>query len=167
MYEIHCTRNFLYCPAIILFVLYTTRMQIGLTFAILGAIAFGLWTVFHQQASAHINNLLASILVSLTAVIVGLLFFIPQMGATKIQMESKGLIFAILGGICALGIDYFALRAYGSGLPISVAGPIIIGGSIAVATVIGFFLGESLTIAKIAALILVILGSTILSALGK
>jgi len=56
------------------------------------------------------------------------------------------------------------LRAYGSGLAVSVGGPIIIGGSIAIAAIIGFFLGESFTWMKALGLLLVISGSAILSA---
>lgn len=32
-------------------------MHPGIIFAILGAVVFGLWTVFHQQASHSINSL--------------------------------------------------------------------------------------------------------------
>ncbi|MEA2097478.1 MAG: hypothetical protein U9P70_00120 [Patescibacteria group bacterium] len=73
----------------------------------------------------------------------------------------------VLAGVCALAIDYFALKAYGSGLAISVAGPIIIGGSIAVAVLIGFFLGESITAVKIIGLLFVIVGSGILAIVSK
>jgi len=59
------------------------------------------------------------------------------------------------------------LKAYGSGLAVSIWGPIIIGGSIAVAAVIGFFMGESVTVSKLSGLALVILGSAILAASVK
>ncbi|MBI3384613.1 hypothetical protein HY030_00260 [Candidatus Gottesmanbacteria bacterium] len=72
-----------------------------------------------------------------------------------------------MAGICALGIDYFALRTYSSGLSISIGGPIIIGGSIAVASVVGFLLGDSLTFLKILGLILIIFGSAILASFSK
>jgi uncharacterized membrane protein len=142
-------------------------MQTGIIFAILAALAFGLWTVFHQQASNLINNLFGAIIVSLTAVILGLLILLPKIKSTTLYSNPKGIIFAILAGICALGIDYFALKAYSSGLHVSVAGPIIIGGSIAVASCIGFFLGDSITLIKIAGLILIITGSGILAAFSK
>lgn len=66
-----------------------------------------------------------------------------------------------------MGIDYFALKAYSSGISISVVGPIIIGGSIAVASIIGFFLGDSVTLLKILGLLLVVGGSAILVSFGK
>ena len=139
-------------------------MYEGIIFAIIAAIAFGIWTVFHQQASNHINNLFGAIIVSFTAVIVGLLFLLPKIKSTVLYTNPKGLIFAMLAGVCALAIDFFALRAYGSGLQISVGGPIIIGGSIAIAAFIGFFLGESVTLMKVLGLVLVLAGSAILAA---
>lgn len=141
-------------------------MMPGLIFAIIAAIAFGVWTVFHQQASNHINSLFGAIVVSLTAVVVGLIFFLPGIKNAVLYTNQKGILFAILAGICALAIDFFVLKAYGQGLPISIGGPIIIGGSIALAVAIGFFMGESIYPMKILGITLIILGGIILSKLG-
>jgi uncharacterized membrane protein len=139
-------------------------MNPGIIFAIVAAIAFGVWTVFHDRAADHINYLFGAIIVSATAVIVGLIFLLPKIKTTALYSNPKGLLFAALAGLCALVIDFFALKAYGSGLSISVAGPIIIAGSVAIAAIIGFFLGESVTLLKIGGLLLVIIGSGILAA---
>lgn len=140
-------------------------MYEGIIFAIIAAVALGIWTVFHQQASNHINNLFGAIIVSATAVLLGLIFLLPKIKTTALYTNPKGILFSVLAGFCALAIDYFALKAYGTGgLPISVGGPIIIAGSVAIASVIGFFLGESVTLMKIVGLVLVIAGSAILAA---
>ncbi len=139
-------------------------MYEGLIFAIIAALAFGIWTVFHQQASPHINNLFGAIIVSLTAVLVGLVFLLPKLKSVTLVTNPKGILFAALAGVCALAIDFFALKTYGSGLPVSVGGPIIIGGSVAIAAIIGFFLGETVTLVKILGLTMVIVGSGILAA---
>lgn len=97
-------------------------MDPGITFAIIAAIAFGIWTVFHQQASDKINYLFGAIIVSFTAVVVGLVFLLPKIKSTTLFSNPKGILFAVLAGVCALAIDYFALKAYGSGLSVSVAG---------------------------------------------
>ena len=139
-------------------------MYQGIIFALIAAIAFGIWTVFHKQASSYIDYLFGAIIVSLTAVILGLIFLLPKIKSVTLFTNPKGILFASLAGICALAIDFFALKAYGSGLSISVAGPIIIAGSVAIASLIGFFLGESVTLLKVLGLVLVIIGSGILSA---
>lgn len=142
-------------------------MNPGIIYAVIAAIAFGIWTVLHQQAADKINYLFGAIIVSLTAVVLGLMFLLPKIRTTELFSNPKGILFAVLAGVCALAIDYFALKAYGSGLAISVAGPIIIGGSIAIAATIGFFLGESITVMKVVGLLLVIVGSGILSAISS
>lgn len=139
----------------------------GIIFAIVTAMALGIWTVFHQQASDKINYLVGAIIVSLTAVVLGLIFLLPKIKITTLYSNPKGILFAVLAGVCALAIDYFALKTYGSGLAVSVAGPIIIGGSVAIAAIIGFFLGESITLIKMLGLLFVIAGSGILAAMNK
>lgn len=138
-------------------------MHPGIIFAVVAATAFGVWTVFHAQAANHINNLFGAIIISLTAVVLGTIFLLPNLKGVTLVTDTKGIIFAVLAGTMALTIDYFVLKAYGSGLPITVAGPIVIGGSIAVAALIGFFLGESASTAKIMGLVLVIIGASLLA----
>lgn len=139
-------------------------MSQGIIFAILGALSFGLWTIFHQQASSHINSLFGAILVSFTAVVVGIFIFFPKIKTVTLYSDPKGIILLILAGVCALGIDYFALKAYSSGLEVSVGGPIIIAGSIMIAAIIGFiFLNESVSVLKLAGILLIIIGSGILA----
>lgn len=142
-------------------------MSSGIIFAIIAAVAFGTWTVFHQQASKNINSLFGAIIVSLVAVILGMIIIWPKFNSAITEVKPRGILFAVLAGVSALAIDYFALKAYGSGLAISIGGPIIIGGSVAMASLIGFFLGESVTFYKIIGLILIVLGSAILSGFSK
>lgn len=142
-------------------------MNSGILFAIVAAVSFGMWTVFHQQAADHINYIFGAIVVSLTAAIVGIVFLLPKIKSVVLYTSPRGILFAILAGICALTIDYFVLKAYSSGIAVSVGGPIVIGGSIAVAAIIGFVLGESVTIIKILGLVLVVAGASILAVFSK
>ncbi|MBN1645034.1 hypothetical protein JW851_03275 [Candidatus Woesearchaeota archaeon] len=141
-------------------------MNPGIIFAIIAALAFGVWTVFHERAAGNIHYLFGAIIVSFTAVIAGLILLLPKIKSTTLYTHPKGILFAALAGLCALAIDVFALKAYGSGLSISIGGPVIIGGSVAIAALLGFFLGEAITLLKIIGLILVIAGSGILVALS-
>src|SRR3989344_1171882 len=133
-------------------------MHPGIIFAVAASIFFGFWTFFHQQASSKIDYLFGAIIISSTAVAAGLLLLLPRIKSTVLFTNPKGILFAVLSGFCALAIDYFALKSYGSGLAVSVAGPIIISGSVAMAAVIGFFLGESITWIKVLGLVMVIGG---------
>lgn len=135
-------------------------------FAIIAAVAFGVWTVFHQQASPYINPIFGAIIISLTAVILGSIILLPQLEGTKLFTDQKGIIFVVLAGLFAFAIDFFALKTYASGVPISIGGPIIIGGSVVIASVMGLlFLGESISLMKILGIALVIVGAGILASL--
>ena len=138
-------------------------MSVGIIFALIAAISFGLWTVFHNQAASLVSPVLGATLVSLSALVVAIPFLLNEWTGNNINFSAKGIIFIGLAGITAFALDYFVLRAYSGGLPVSIGGPIIIGGSIAVATIIGFFLGEQITAIKIIAILLVIFGSALLA----
>ena len=145
---------------------YTFAHMAPIIFAVLAAFSFGLWTVFHKLAAPHINQVLGAIIVSFVAVLFGLLSTILQPNQFRFEANQKGLLFVALAGVCAFLIDFFALKTYANGLPVTVGGPIIIGGSIAVAVVIGFFMGDSVTAMKIFGLLLLVAGAAILSAVS-
>lgn len=138
----------------------------GILFAIMTAIFFGIWTVFHQQASQHINPIFGAIIVSLTAVILGSIVLIPQLKGITLFTNQKAIIFVILAGLAAFAIDFFALKTYATGFPVSIGGPIIIGGSVAIAAIIGLvILGEPVSLMKILGILLVIGGASILASI--
>ncbi len=132
-------------------------------FAILAAVSFGLWTVFHKLAAPYINQIFGAILVSFTAVVLGSIVLLPKIKDVQLFSDPKGVIFVVLAGLLAFGIDFFALQAYSKGLPLTIGGPIIIGGSIAIAVIIGFVLGDSITAMKILGILLLVGGAAILA----
>ncbi|HIH37375.1 hypothetical protein J4460_04805 [Candidatus Woesearchaeota archaeon] len=60
--------------------------------------------------------MLGAIIVSLTAVLVGSVILLTRIKKTSFSLNPKGVLFAALAGVLALGLDYFSLKAYGSGL---------------------------------------------------
>lgn len=132
-------------------------------FAILAAAAFGFWTVFHKFASSYVDQVFGAVFISVVAVCAGLLVLVPRLKEIQLVSDSKGIYFLVGAGVCAFLLDFFVLQAYSRGLSISVGGPIIIGGSIAIAAVAGFMLGDSITWDKLAGIVLVLAGAVILS----
>jgi len=135
-----------------------------ITFAILAAVSFGLWTVFHKLASPYINQVFGAIIVSLTAVVVGSVILVSRVKGIQLVSDPKGIFFLILAGIAAFFIDFLALQAYSKGLPLTIGGPIIIGGSIVIAVLIGFVLGDTITALKVLGIALLIAGTVLLAA---
>ena len=132
-------------------------------FAVLAAVAFGFWTVFHKFASAYVDQVFGAIFISFVAVCAGLLVLLPRLKETQLITDTKGLYFLVGAGLCAFALDFFVLQAYSRGLSISIGGPIVIGGSIAIAAVAGFLLGDSITWDKLAGIALVLIGAVVLS----
>ena len=138
-------------------------MNEGIVFAVIAAIAEGVWVTMHKQASSYIDNLFGAILVSLTAVILGLLLLAPRLGTAIKATSSRGLIYVVLAGVAALAIDYLVLKAYTSGASVTVVGPIVIGGGVAASAIIGVMFGDALTVSGVSGVVLIAVGASILS----
>jgi uncharacterized membrane protein len=139
-------------------------MNSGLIFALFAAVAFGVLPFFHKLASNWIHSIFGAFIVSLAALFSGSMLLLFRIKSITLFTHPKGILFAALGGVSAFLFDVFALKSYSLGLPVSVGGPLIIGISIVVVTVLGFLLGESLVIMKLVGIALVVAGSCILAA---
>ncbi len=136
-------------------------------FAALASLSMGLWVVFNKIAAGYVNQLLGAILLSITAVVVGgTVFLLRGPPAGRLITSPKGILFVALAGVAAFSMDFMGLTAYARGLPITVGGPIIIGGSIAVATLMGFLLGEPMPVSKVVAIAFVVIGAASLARVG-
>ena len=113
------------------------------------------------------SSALGAILVSAFAVLFGFIFIVPGLRLGNLECTNKGLLLVAIAGALAFAIDYFALKAYGSGLPISIGGPIIIGGSMGLASIVGLALGEPISLMKVVAILLIGTGASILAALSS
>jgi len=138
-------------------------MHIGILFAIITATALGFWTFFHKLASPHVNSLFWAIIISLTAVIIGAIFLVPNIKITTLYSDVKGVIFLVLSGVSVITIDYFALKTYWTNIPISIAWPIIMWGSIVIAIILGLCIWEQMTLLKLLGISLIAIGTVILS----
>jgi len=137
-------------------------------FAVGAALAYGFLATFHKLAAPHINQIFGAMMISFTALTAGaLILFGSMQHPSPLLTHPRAFLFVILAGIAAFCVDFFALRAYARGLPVSIGAPIIIGGGIALAVVIGLFLGESLTWLKGIGLVMLIAGATVLAALAR
>jgi drug/metabolite transporter (DMT)-like permease len=136
-------------------------------YAVIAAVAAGFYSYFQRRASPNVNQLFGALAVSAAALAIAALFLVPQLGRIRLFTNPAGMssMWFLLGaGAAAFSIDYFTLQAYSKGLPISVGAPIGIAGGVATAVVIGLLLGEQLSFAKLAGIVLVVIGGTVLVA---
>ena len=136
-------------------------------YAVIAAVAADFYSYFQRLASPNVNQLFGALAVSAAALAIAALFLVPQLGRIRLFTNPAGMssMWFLLGaGAAAFSIDYFTLQAYSKGLPISVGAPIGIAGGVATAVVIGLLLGEQLSFAKLAGIVLVVIGGVVLVA---
>jgi transporter family protein len=142
-------------------------MSTNILYVIIGAIGTGLWNVFISSASRQMHPLLGALITELTAFTAGALIFLPVVSSGFPKVSFKAVGMCMLAGLSVLLADFFILKAYKQGVQISIGGPIIIGGSIIVVTLMGVFLGEKITLLKALSILMIVSGASILGSLSR
>jgi transporter family protein len=142
-------------------------MSTSILYVIIGALGTGLWNVFISSASRQMHPLLGALITELTAFTAGVLFFLPVLSSGFPKVSFRAVIMCMLAGLSVLLADFFILKAYKQGVQISIGGPIIIGGSIVVVTLMGLFLGERMTLLKALSILMIVSGASILGSLSR
>ena len=138
-------------------------MSTSLLFVIIGALGTGLWNVFISAASRQMHPLLGALITELTAFAAGTLIFLPVLSSGFPKVPARSVLLCMLAGLSVLAADVFILKAYKQGLPVSVGGPIVIGGGIVVVTIAGLALGERMTLLKGASILMILCGASLLA----
>jgi len=142
-------------------------MPRGVMFVSIAALAGGTWSVLVSRASREMSPLLGPIIAETTGVIIALVLLSMRWRETTLEYSTRGITLLLLAGVCVFSVDYFSLRAYGTHLPVSVGAPVFMGGVILVATVIGFLLGDPITVKKLGGISLIVAGAVILASLSQ
>jgi uncharacterized membrane protein len=90
-----------------------------------------------------------------SAVLMVLLVILRQRIDLKGAVSFEGAALLVLCGLCVFTVDYFSMRAYETGLEVSVGAPIIASGAILLPAVIGPMLGDRVSAAKVVGIVLI------------
>lgn len=137
--------------------------------ALITASFYALYNIFIKLSSAHIHEVAGAVILQIMAFILGAAWLIYlKINHVHTEMTSRGIWLAVLAGIFVGLAEIFSFIVFSKGVPASAGVPVIIGGSVLIAAVIGFlWLKESLTLTNIMGLILIIGGIWLLSKGGK
>ncbi len=129
------------------------------------AVFYGAYNVFIKVSSGHINQIVGAVILQIVAALLGgVILIIMKITNTPLELSSKGVWFAVLAGIFVGLAEITSFFVFSKGVSASVGIPIIIGGSILVAAVLGVaFLKETLNPLHILAISLIVAGVVILS----
>lgn len=133
--------------------------------ALITACFYALYNIFIKMASAHIHEVTGAVILQIVAFILGVAWLIYlKINHVHAEVTSRGIWLAVLAGIFVGLAEIFSFIVFSKGVPASAGVPVIIGGSVLMAAVIGFlWLKESLTLTNVIGLILIIGGIWLLS----
>lgn len=140
-----------------------------LALVIIATLGYTGFQFFSAKAGGKIDGGLVPVIVNVCAVIVPLVFLLTKAvnKASFLHTQRNGLVYAVLAGvsIAAFALAFHKIFQHGGNL--SYISPIVFGGSIALASVLGIiFLKESLSIYHALGIVLVFVGLVLIS-VGK
>ena len=138
-------------------------MSRGVAFILVASVAAGLWSILLSRASRSVHPIVGTGIVELSAVVLVLMVILRQRIDVRSASSVEGIVLLVFCGLCVFTVDYFSLRAYETGLEVSVGAPIIASGAILLPAVVGPLLGEKVSLAKIAGVILIGMGIFVLT----
>ena len=137
--------------------------------AVLTAFCFGLYNFFIKVASGSIHQILGAVILQIIAAVVGggLLIYLKWIGQS-FAVTDRGIAYSVLAGVAVGLAEILTFVVFSKNIPASVGTPIIIGGSVIVTALLGwFFLKESLTGIQILAILLIVSGVGLLTVGAK
>lgn len=136
-----------------------------LSLAIITACCLGLYNFFIKLASGSIHQVAGAVLLQLVAAAVGgiLLLYIKST-RQEVSISHTGVLYACLAGLSVGVAEILTFYVFTKGAPASVGTPIIVGGSVAVAALLGWLvLREQITLAQVLGVGLIIAGVVLLA----
>lgn len=135
-----------------------------LIFVIIALFSYGFYNFFIKISSGNIHQVVGAVILQATAALFGILILVYLKLANKeLLISQKGILFAVLAGICIgiAEISYFVV--FSKGIDASVAIPIVMGGTVLIGSVLGIiFLKEALSLWHVLASVLIIAGIAVM-----
>ncbi|GAB2468233.1 hypothetical protein GCM10011375_30480 [Hymenobacter qilianensis] len=136
-----------------------------LLLAVITAFCLGLYNFFIKLASGNIHQVAGAVLLQLVAAAVGgfLLLYIKTTRQT-VSISQTGVLYSCLAGLSVGVAEILTFYVFTKGAPTSVGTPIIVGGSVAIAAVLGWLvLREQITLGQVLGVGLIIAGVVLLA----
>ncbi|PJC37157.1 hypothetical protein CO046_02070 [Candidatus Peregrinibacteria bacterium CG_4_9_14_0_2_um_filter_53_11] len=133
---------------------------------LMSAFFFGAYNVFIKVASGHINQIVGAVILQVVAALVGgAILLILKFSHAPLAISQKGIAYAALAGVMVGLAEITSFYMFSKGVSASIGVPLVIGGSILVAAVLGlFFLRETIMPLHYLGIALIIGGVVLLTA---
>jgi bacterial/archaeal transporter family protein len=136
-----------------------------LALALTTAVAFGAYNIFIKLGSSKIDQVLGAVVLQIVAAILGGAYALYlKIDGRELSTSTTGFVYAGLAGVAVGLAEILTFVVFSRGAPASLATPVIMGGSVVVAAVLGILvLREQVSLAHGGGILLVTAGIVLLS----
>ena len=131
-----------------------------LVYAILAAVSFGFYNFFTKVSADKFSPAVANLFIagfSFTVAVVSIMYI--KISGQSLIFSKSYIILPIVAGIFAGVAELFYLSMYTKNAPITIGNPLVVGGTIVIAVILGMIiLKEPINATKIAGIVLVLTG---------
>ena len=124
-------------------------MSRSMLYILIAGAAAGTWSVVMSRASKLTHPIVGVGLIEGSAVVLVLILLVRNRVDVTDAVMPLGVALLVICGLCVFSVDFFSLRAYDSGMQLSVGAPIVAAGAILVPAAVGLLLGEGISAAKL------------------
>ncbi|MFA6994004.1 MAG: EamA family transporter [Patescibacteria group bacterium] len=134
--------------------------------ALISAALYGGYNFLIKVAAGSINQIVGALTLQIAAAVVGGVFLIiMKLTGQQFVVSPRGFFWAAIAGVVVGLAEITSFIVFSKGVSASIGVPIIIGGSVVAATILGLlFAKESLQWTQVLAICLIVAGAAILSA---
>jgi transporter family protein len=136
-----------------------------LLLAVITAFCLGLYNFFIKLASGSIHQVAGAVLLQLVAAMVGgfLLLYIKSTRQV-VSISQTGVLYSCLAGLSVGVAEILTFYVFTKGAPASVGTPVIVGGSVAIAAMLGWLLlREQISLGQVLGVGLIVAGVALLA----
>lgn len=121
--------------------MYNAWMQLGLIFAGLSALSFGLYNFFTKLTSEKFDVVLAVVFITGMSFLASVLFaLVMYLNGHTFMFSRTAIALPLATGFFTALAEIFYLLAFQKGLTLSIGNPIVVGGTVIVASFLGLLL---------------------------
>ena len=136
-----------------------------LTFALLAATSFGFYNFFTKMSAGRLSPTIALMFIAGTSFLVAAIStLVFKFTGQPLNFSKNAILFPVLAGVFTGIAEIFYLFMFSKNASLSFGNPLVVGGTIIVAVVLGLFvLREPLSAMKISGIVITLIGLFILT----
>lgn len=136
-----------------------------LFYALLAASGFGFYNFFLKMSSDKLSPAVANIFIAGTSCLIAIISSVYlKLNGQDLLITKENIKFPVIAGLFTGMAEIFYLTMYSKNTPITIGNPLVVGGSIVIAVILGLIiLKEPMNGIKVAGIILTLTGLVVLS----